>query len=124
MQKINLAEKLALFSEHWSPKIAGELNGQQIKLVKFQGEFVWHHHDAEDELFFVVRGGFRMDYRDAEGRERAIDLHEGEFLIMPRGVEHRPVAEQEVHVMLFEPVGTLNTGNTRGAMTVEKPERV
>jgi len=124
MQKINLAEKLALFSEHWSPKIAGELNGQQIKLVKFQGEFVWHHHDAEDELFFVVRGGFRMDYRDAEGRERAIDLHEGEFLIMPRGVEHRPVAEQEVHVMLFEPVGTLNTGNTRGAMTVEKLERV
>lgn len=124
MQKVNLAEKLALFAEHWSPKIAGELNGQQVKLVKFQGEFVWHHHDAEDELFFVVRGGFRMDYRDGDGRERAIELGEGEFLIVPRGVEHRPVAEREVHVMLFEPASTLNTGNARGAMTVEKLERV
>lgn len=124
MQKVNLAEKLALFAEHWSPKIAGELNGQQVKLVKFQGEFVWHHHDAEDELFFVVRGGFRMDYRDGNGRESAIELGEGEFLIVPRGVEHRPVAEQEVHVMLFEPASTLNTGNVRGAMTVEKLERV
>jgi mannose-6-phosphate isomerase-like protein (cupin superfamily) len=124
MQKVNLSEKLALFAEHWKPKIAGELNGQQVKLVKFQGEFVWHHHDAEDELFFVVRGGFRMDYRDGDGRERAIELGEGEFLIVPRGVEHRPVAEQEVHVMLFEPAATLNTGNVRGAMTVEKLERV
>jgi|SRR5450631_932220 mannose-6-phosphate isomerase-like protein (cupin superfamily) len=124
MQKVNLAEKLALFSEHWSPKIAGELNGQQVKLVKFLGEFVWHHHDAEDELFLVVRGAFRMDYRDGDGREAAIDLHEGEFLIVPRGVEHRPVAAEEVHVMLFEPASTLNTGNVRGAMTLEKLERV
>jgi mannose-6-phosphate isomerase-like protein (cupin superfamily) len=117
MQKVNLAEKLALFTEHWSPKIAGELNGQQVKLVKFQGEFVWHHHDAEDELFLVVHGGFRMDYREG-GQDRAIDLHEGEFLIMPRGVEHRPVASQEVHVLLFEPASTLNTGNVHDARTV------
>jgi len=123
MQKINMAEKLALFSEHWSPRIAGELNGQQVKLVKFQGEFVWHHHDAEDELFLVVHGSFRMDYREG-GEERAIDLHAGEFLIMPRGVEHRPVADQEVHVLLFEPDSTLNTGNVRSDRTVDNPERI
>jgi mannose-6-phosphate isomerase-like protein (cupin superfamily) len=123
MQKVNLAEKLALFSEHWSPKVAGELNGQQVKLVKFQGEFVWHRHDAEDELFLVVHGSFRMDYRES-GEERGIDLHEGEFLIVPRGVEHRPVASEEVHVLLFEPAGTLNTGNVRGVLTAEKLERV
>ncbi len=123
MQKVNLSEKLARFSEHWSPKIAGELNGQQVKLVKFQGEFVWHRHDAEDELFLVVHGSFRMDYR--EGREeRKIDLRAGEFLIVPRGVEHRPVADQEVHVMLFEPAGTLNTGNVRGELTAENLDRV
>jgi len=123
MQKVNLAEKLALFTKHWSPKIAGELNGQHVKLVKFQGEFVWHRHDAEDELFLVVRGSFRMDYREG-GEERAIDLHEGEFLIVPRGVEHRPAATEEVHVLLFEPAATLNTGNVRGALTSEKLERV
>jgi mannose-6-phosphate isomerase-like protein (cupin superfamily) len=123
MKKVNLAEKLALFSEHWSPRIAGELNGQQVKLVKFQGEFVWHRHIAEDELFLVLRGGFRMDYRDASGEERAINLREGEFLIVPRGVEHRPVAAEEVHVMLFEPAGTLNTGDVRGALTAEKLDR-
>jgi mannose-6-phosphate isomerase-like protein (cupin superfamily) len=98
MQKVNLSEKLSQFTEHWKPKIAGELNGQQVKLVKFQGEFVWHHHDVEDELFLVVHGSFRMDYREG-GEKRAIDLHEGEFLIVPRGVEHRPVADQEVHVL-------------------------
>ena len=124
MQKVNLAEKLALFAEHWSPKIAGELNGQHVKLVKFQGEFVWHHHDAEDELFLVVQGGFRMEYRDPDGRVSAIELREGEFLIVPRGVEHRPVAEQEVHVLLFEPAGTLNTGNVRGELTAEALEQV
>jgi len=124
MQKVNLAEKLALFAEHWSPKIAGELNGQHVKLVKFQGEFVWHHHDAEDELFLVIRGGFRMDYRDKDGRVSAIELREGEFLIVPRGVEHRPVAEREVHVLLFEPAGTLNTGNVRGELTAEALEQV
>lgn len=124
MQKVNLAEKLALFEEYWKPKIAGELNGQMVKLVKFHGPFVWHHHDTEDEMFLVVKGGFRMDYKDADGQERAIDLQEGEFLIVPRGVEHRPVAEQEVHVMLVEPASTLNTGNVHGAMTVENLDRV
>lgn len=124
MQKVNLSEKLASFSEHWKPKIAGDLNGQQVKLVKFLGAFVWHHHDDEDELFLVVDGSFRMDYRDGEGQEQAIDLHAGEFLIVPRGVEHRPVAHEEVHVMLFEPATTLNTGNTRGALTVDKLERL
>jgi mannose-6-phosphate isomerase-like protein (cupin superfamily) len=123
MRKVNLAEKLALFSEHWNPKIAGELNGQQIKLVKFQGEFVWHHHDAEDELFLVVHGSFRMDYREG-GEERAIDLNEGEFLIVPRGTEHRPVAREEVHVLLFEPAGTLNTGNVRDALTAQELQRL
>jgi len=113
-----------MFAEHWSPKIAGELNGQQVKLVKFLGEFVWHHHDAEDELFLVIRGSFRMDYRSGDGREQAIDLHEGEFLIVPRGVEHRPVADREVHVLLFEPASTLNTGNVRGELTKEKLQRV
>jgi len=124
MQKVNLSEKLSLFTEYWSPKIAGELNGQQVKLVKFLGEFVWHHHDAEDELFLVIRGSFRMDYRDGEGRVQAIDLHEGEFLIVPRGLEHRPVADREVQVMLFEPASTLNTGNVRSERTKEKLDRV
>src|SRR5262249_33624558 len=123
MQKVNLAEKLALFGEHWTPKIAGELNGQHVKLVKFQGEFVWHHHDLEDELFLVVHGGFRMDYREKDGEVNAVELHEGEFLIVPRGVEHRPVAEQGVHVLLFEPAGTLNTGNIRGELTAEALEQ-
>jgi mannose-6-phosphate isomerase-like protein (cupin superfamily) len=123
MQKVNLADKLALFSEHWSPKIAGELNGQQVKLVKFQGEFVWHRHDVEDELFLVVHGSFRMDYREG-GEDRALEIQEGEFLIMPRGVEHRPVASEEVHVLLFEPAGTLNTGNAHDARTVMHPPRV
>jgi mannose-6-phosphate isomerase-like protein (cupin superfamily) len=123
MRKVNLAEKLALFSEHWSPKIAGELNGQQIKLVKFQGEFVWHHHEAEDELFLVVHGSFRMDYRE-RGEQRSIDLNEGEFLIVPRGTEHRPVAREEVHVLLFEPAGTLNTGNVRSALTAQELQRL
>ena len=124
LKKINLAEKLALFADHWSPKILGELNGQQVKVVKFQGEFVWHRHEAEDELFLVIRGAFRMDYRDSQGRERAMDLGEGEFLIVPRGVEHRPVAHEEVHVLLFEPAGTLNTGNVRGALTADDPQRL
>src|ERR1700686_3502185 len=111
MRKINLAEKLAQFSDHWSPKIVGELNGQHVKLVKFQGEFVWHHHHSEDELFLVMHGAFRMDYKDAAGVVQSMDLGEGEFVIVPRGMEHRPVAREEVHVMLFEPAGTLNTGN-------------
>ncbi len=117
--KVNLREKLALFHDHWSPKVVGELNGQHVKLVKFQGEFVWHKHDHEDELFLVVKGRFRMEFRD-----RHVWLEEGEFLIVPRGVEHRPVAEEEVHVLLFEPAGTLNTGDVRDERTVEEPERI
>ena len=117
MDKVNLAEKLSLFSEHWSPKVVGELNGQHVKLVKFVGEFVWHKHDHEDELFLVVNGRFRMDFRD-----RQVGLEEGEFLIVPRGVEHRPVADEEVHVLLFEPASTLNTGEARDERTVVEPE--
>ena len=117
--KVNLREKLALFHDHWSPRIVGELNGQHVKLVKFQGEFVWHKHDHEDELFLVVNGRFRMEFRD-----RHVWLEEGEFLIVPRGVEHRPVAEDEVHVLLFEPAGTLNTGDMEDERTVEEPERI
>ena len=119
MQKIRIAEKLAAFQEHFKPKIVGELNGQQVKLVKFQGDFVWHHHDHEDEMFLVIHGSFRMDYREESGAERSIELREGEFLIVPRGVEHRPSAEREVHIMLFEPATTLNTGNVRNEQTVD-----
>src|SRR3954451_18868620 len=109
VQKVNLNEKLVRFSDHWSPRIVGELNGQHVKLVKFQGEFVWHHHEAEDELFLVVRGSFRMEFRD-----RAVELRAGEVLIVPRGVEHRPVATDEVEVLLFEPAATVNTGSAGG----------
>ncbi len=119
MEKVNLAEKFSRFTEHWQPKIVGELNGQHVKLVKFQGPFVWHHHEREDELFLVVHGRFRMEFRD-----RVIPLEAGEFLIVPCGVEHRPVAEEEVHVMLFEPVSTVNTGNVRDGRTVDELEHI
>jgi mannose-6-phosphate isomerase-like protein (cupin superfamily) len=119
MDKVNLAEKLALFTSHWDPKIVGELNGQHVKLVKFRGPFVWHSHDAEDELFLVLKGSFNMEYRD-----RTVLVNQGEFLIVPRGTEHRPVAEDEVHVLLFEPASTLNTGNAGGTLTVPRPERL
>ena len=119
MQKVRISDKLAAFQVHYQPKIVGELNGQQVKLVKFQGDFVWHHHDHEDEMFLVIRGSFRMDYREESGAERSIELREGEFLIVPRGVEHRPTAEREVQVMLFEPATTLNTGNVRNERTVD-----
>jgi mannose-6-phosphate isomerase-like protein (cupin superfamily) len=119
MQKVNLREKFDSFTEHWSPKIAGELNGQQVKLVKFQGPFVWHHHDNEDELFLVVKGRFRMEFRTSH-----IWLEEGEFLIVPRGVDHRPVAEEEAQVLLFEPASTLNTGNVRNERTKEQLEKI
>jgi mannose-6-phosphate isomerase-like protein (cupin superfamily) len=124
MQKINVAQKLSTFQDHWSPKIVGELNGQHVKLVKFQGEFVWHHHDLEDELFLVLHGAFRMDYKDSAGAEISMNLGEGEFVIVPRGTEHRPVASEEVHVMLFEPAGTLNTGNIHDAFTVDNLQRI
>jgi len=112
MNKINLLEKFQLFNDYWNPRIAGELNGQQVKLAKFQGEFIWHKHDDEDELFFVVKGSFRMELRN-----KTIDLNEGEMLIIPRGVEHKPVADEEVWVMLFEPASTLNTGNVMDEKT-------
>ena len=117
MEKVNLAEKLSLFKEQWNPKVVGELNGQLVKVAKFKGPFVWHHHDNEDELFLVVKGRFRMEFRD-----RHVWLEESEFLIVPRGCEHRPVAEDEVHVLLFEPAGTLNTGDAQDERTVREPE--
>lgn len=119
MEKVNVAEKLALFSAQWEPKIVGELNGQYVKLVKFQGPFVWHHHDTEDEMFLVVKGRFRMEYQD-----RSVWIEEGEFVIVPRGVEHRPVADEEAHVMLFEPATTLNTGNVRDKLTQPELEKI
>ncbi len=112
MSKVNLHQKFSLFTDYWSPKIVGELNGQQVKLVKFKGEFVWHKHDNEDELFLVVKGCFKMEYRD-----RTEIINENEFVIVPRGIEHRPVADEEVSVMLFEPATTLNTGNTSSELT-------
>jgi mannose-6-phosphate isomerase-like protein (cupin superfamily) len=115
MEKVNLSEKFSLFSDYWNPRIAGELNGQQVKLVKFKGEFVWHKHDHEDELFFVVEGFFNMEFRD-----KTVVVNKNEFLIVPRGVEHRPVAPEEVCVMLFEPASTLNTGDTKSELTREK----
>jgi mannose-6-phosphate isomerase-like protein (cupin superfamily) len=119
MDKVNIEAKLARIAEHWSPKIVGELNGQYVKLVKFQGEFIWHHHDDEDELFLVIKGRFRMDFND-----RQVWLEEGEFLVVPRGVEHRPVALQETHVLLFEPASTLNTGDVVNERTIRVPERI
>ena len=106
MEKVNLAEKFALVTEHWRPKVVGELNGQEIKLVKFQGAFPWHHHEREDEMFMALRGSFRIEFRD-----KTVELNEGEFVIVPRGVEHRPIADNEVEVLLFEPAQLLNTGN-------------
>ena len=112
MEKVNLAEKFSLFSEHWSPRVVGELNGQQVKLAKLLGSFDWHHHEHEDELFLVVKGSLTLRLRDRE-----VVLNEGEFFVVPRGVEHQPVAEREAHVLLFEPASTLNTGNLRNERT-------
>ncbi|AMV18565.1 cupin domain-containing protein [Planctomyces sp. SH-PL14] len=119
MDRVNLREKFALFADHWSPRIVGALNGQHVKLAKFLGEFVWHHHEHEDELFLVVSGRLRMEFRD-----RHVWLAEGEFLIVPRGVEHRPVADEEAHVLLFEPASTVNTGNIQDDRTVSELERI
>jgi mannose-6-phosphate isomerase-like protein (cupin superfamily) len=119
MNKVNLPEKFNLIQDHWNPRIAGELNGQQVKLVKFKGEFVWHKHDHEDEMFFVVQGEFNMELRD-----QVITVRENEFIIIPRGVEHKPVALHEVSVMLFELASTLNTGDTRNEMTKEVLEKI
>ncbi|CAN5783886.1 cupin domain-containing protein [soil metagenome] len=110
MEKVNLAEKFALIGEPWRPKVVGELNGQEIKLVKFQGAFPWHHHETEDEMFMALKGNFRIEFRD-----KTVELSEGEFVIVPRGIEHRPVAESEVEVLLFEPANLKNTGNVEDA---------
>ena len=115
--KVNLAQKLGLFDDLWSPKIVGELNGQYVKLAKIKGEFVWHHHEDEDEMFLVVKGRLTIKLREED-----ILLEEGEFYIVPRGVEHKPVAEQEVHILLFEPKSTLHTGNVRSEKTVDKQD--
>ena len=119
MEKVNLAEKLARFAEPWVPRVVGELNGQHVKLAKMLGAFDWHHHEHEDELFLVVRGSFTMELRDG-----SVELREGEMIVVPRGVEHRPVADEECHVLLFEPISTLNTGNIRTERTVDAPERI
>ncbi len=119
MEKISIKNKLSLFSDHWNPRIVGELNGQQVKLVKLKGEFVWHKHDNEDELFYVLEGILKIEFRD-----KTITLNPNEFLIVPKGVEHRPVAEIEASIMLFEPAGTLNTGDTRNDLTKENLQTI
>jgi mannose-6-phosphate isomerase-like protein (cupin superfamily) len=119
LEKVNLSDKFRLFEEHWSPKIAGEVNDSYVKLVKFQGDFVWHKHDEEDEMFLVVRGSIVIRLRDGDVR-----LGEGEFVVIPRGVEHMPVAEEEAHVLLFEPKTVLNTGDVRNERTREVLGRV
>lgn len=119
MDKVNLCEKFSLFQDHWSPKVAAEINDFQVKLVKFKGEFVWHHHDIEDELFLVVKGRLLMRLRD-----RDIQVCEGEFIVIPHGVEHLPIAESEVHVLLLEPKSTLNTGNLQNERTLAELDRI
>jgi mannose-6-phosphate isomerase-like protein (cupin superfamily) len=119
MEKVNIAEKFAKISEYWKPYIAAELNGQLVKLDKLKGEFVWHHHENEDEMFLVVKGRFRIEFRD-----KVVRLEEGEFIVVPRGVEHRPVADEEAWILLFEPGTTLNTGNVKNEMTIHDLERV
>jgi mannose-6-phosphate isomerase-like protein (cupin superfamily) len=119
METVNLQEKFGKFTEHWKPKIIGELNDSYVKAVKFKGDFVWHHHDHEDELFLVVKGTMRMKFREREELVR-----EGEFIVVPKGVEHCPVADQEAHVLLLEPKSTLNTGNVTNERTVAQLERI
>ena len=119
MKKVNIEEKLRSFSDHWNPRVIGELNGQQVKAVKLKGEFVWHHHDNEDELFLVIKGILRMEFRD-----KVEEIKEGEFIIVPRGVEHKPVANEEVQILLFEPVSTLNTGNVGNDKTRKTLEHI
>ena len=119
MKTVNLNEKFRFFTDHWNPRVVGELNGQHVKLAKFKGEFVWHHHETEDELFLVIKGQLKILFRD-----HAVELNPGEFLIVPKGVEHKPFAPEEVHVMLLEPISTLNTGNVNDEKTVENLERI
>jgi mannose-6-phosphate isomerase-like protein (cupin superfamily) len=119
MDKVNLAERLSRFTEHWNPRVVAELNGQQVKLAKLEGEFVWHHHEEADELFLVLEGRLVIQLRD-----RDVTLTPGELFVVPKGVEHRPVADAEVHVLLFEPAGTVNTGNVTNEYTVPEPDRI
>jgi mannose-6-phosphate isomerase-like protein (cupin superfamily) len=119
IEKVNIKEKLSLFNDYWNPRIVGELNGQHIKLAKFEGEFVWHKHENEDEMFLVISGILKMEFRD-----KTVEIKPNEFIIVPKGVEHKPVAESEVSVILFEPNTTLNTGNTKGALTRESLEKI
>jgi len=119
MNKVNMEEKFLLFQDYFNPRIVGELNGQQVKLVKFKGEFVWHKHDNEDEMFYVVKGEFKMEFRD-----KIVEINEQEFLIVPKGVEHKPSAENEVSIMLFEPAATLNTGDTKSDLTRAVLEKI
>ena len=118
MNKVNIDDKLGLINDYWKPIIVGELNNQQVRLVKIQGEFVMHHHDNEDELFLVIKGALKMDYGN-----KIVDINEGEFIIVPRGVKHRPIADSETHLLLFEPETVLNTGNVRNDLTLDSPER-
>ncbi len=124
MKKINLAEKFQLISKHWSPRIIAELNGQHVKIAKVKGEFEWHKHVDEDELFLVVEGNLRIETRSGDGVEEAIELSPGEIFVVPRGLEHRPIAKEECQILMFEPVGTLNTGNVRNEFTLESPEAI
>jgi mannose-6-phosphate isomerase-like protein (cupin superfamily) len=119
LEKVNLSEKLNLFSDYFNPRIVAELNGQHVKLVKFQGEFVWHHHDHEDEMFLVIEGNFDMHLRD-----KTLNINRGEFIVIPKGVEHKPVSKAEVHILLFEPSSTLNTGNAGGNLTRSELEKI
>ena len=119
MEKVNIAEKFSQFHDFYNPRIVGELNGQHVKATKLKGEFIWHHHDHEDELFLVIKGKLKMELRD-----KVIEINEGEFLIVPRGVEHKPVAEEEVHILLFEPASTLNTGNIENERTRKQLEKI
>ena len=128
MEKVNVARKFDQIREYWKPYVGAELNGQLVKFDKLKGEFVWHHHEHEDELFLVVKGRFRMEYREKDGSnelcERHLWIETGEFIVMPRGVEHRPVAEEECWILLFEPASTLNTGDVENSMTLHELERV
>jgi mannose-6-phosphate isomerase-like protein (cupin superfamily) len=119
MNVINLHEKFALFNEHWSPKIIEELNGQEVKIAKVKGAFVWHNHRDEDELFYIIKGQLKIEFRD-----RTVELNPGEMIIVPKGVDHRPIAEEEVWIMLFEPASTKHTGDVKHALTVEKYEKI
>jgi len=119
INKVNLEEKLSAVTEYWSPKIVGELNNQYVKIVKVKGSFVWHHHEKEDELFMVLKGKLKIHMKD-----KTVHLNEGEFFIVPRGVEHKPAADEEVHILLFEPAETLNTGNVQNERTINNPDRI